>query len=82
MKEPQNLYRTLFTSTFMLSAFTFGGGYVIVPLMRKKFVEELKWIEDEEMLNMISASRSYQANVEVMSTSKEMMLKTLTLGEA
>lgn len=35
-----------------------------------------------EMVNMISASRSYQANVEVMSTSKEMMLKTLTLGEA
>ncbi|MFJ4144157.1 flagellar basal body rod protein FlgC [Pseudomonas sp. NPDC089734] len=35
-----------------------------------------------EMVNMISASRSYQANVEVMSTSKELMLKTLTLGEA
>lgn len=35
-----------------------------------------------EMVNMISASRSYQANVEVMSTSKQLMLKTLTLGEA
>ncbi|SFN63554.1 chromate transporter [Proteiniclasticum ruminis] len=58
MKEPQNLYRTLFTSTFMLSAFTFGGGYVIVPLMRKKFVEKLKWIDDEEMLNMISIAQS------------------------
>jgi len=34
-----------------------------------------------EMVNMISASRSYQANVEVMSTSKQLMLKTLTLGE-
>ncbi|PMR77037.1 flagellar basal body rod protein FlgC [Billgrantia endophytica] len=34
-----------------------------------------------EMVNMISASRSYQANVEVMNTSKQMMLKTLTLGE-
>lgn len=34
-----------------------------------------------EMVNMISASRSYQANVEVMNTSKSMMLKTLTLGE-
>ncbi|MBW6391437.1 MULTISPECIES: flagellar basal body rod protein FlgC [Halomonadaceae] len=34
-----------------------------------------------EMVNMISASRSYQANVEVLNTSKQMMLKTLTLGE-
>ncbi|AXY42208.1 MULTISPECIES: flagellar basal body rod protein FlgC [Halomonas] len=34
-----------------------------------------------EMVNMISASRSYQANIEVMNTSKQMMLKTLTLGE-
>jgi flagellar basal-body rod protein FlgC len=35
-----------------------------------------------EMVNMIAASRSYQANVEVMNTSKEMILKTLTLGDA
>ncbi|MFJ4344774.1 flagellar basal body rod protein FlgC [Pseudomonas sp. NPDC089401] len=35
-----------------------------------------------EMVNMISASRAYQASVEVMATSKELMLKTLTLGEA
>lgn len=34
-----------------------------------------------EMVNMIAASRSYQANVEVMNTSKTLMLKTLTLGE-
>lgn len=34
-----------------------------------------------EMVNMISASRSYQANVEVMNTSKQIMMKTLTLGE-
>lgn len=35
-----------------------------------------------EMVNMISASRSYQANVEVMTTSKQLMLKTLTLGDS
>lgn len=35
----------------------------------------------EEMVNMIEASRSYQANVEVLNTSKQMMAKTLTLGE-
>jgi flagellar basal-body rod protein FlgC len=35
----------------------------------------------EEMVNMISASRSYQNNVEVMNTSKQMLLRTLTLGD-
>jgi flagellar basal-body rod protein FlgC len=35
----------------------------------------------EEMANMISASRSYQANVEMLNTSRQLMLRTLALGE-
>ncbi|MEY2632528.1 MAG: hypothetical protein RIR00_1182 [Pseudomonadota bacterium] len=35
----------------------------------------------EEMVNMISASRSYQTNVEVMNTAKTMMLRTLQIGQ-
>jgi flagellar basal-body rod protein FlgC len=35
----------------------------------------------EEMVNMISSSRSYQNNVEVMNTSKALLLKTLTIGQ-
>ena len=35
----------------------------------------------EEMVNMISASRSYQSNVEMMNTAKTLLLKTLTLGQ-
>jgi len=34
-----------------------------------------------EMVNTLSASRSYQANVDVMNTAKTLMLKTLTLGQ-
>ena len=36
----------------------------------------------EEMVNMISASRSYQNNIEVMSTAKTLLLKTLQLGQS
>jgi flagellar basal-body rod protein FlgC len=36
----------------------------------------------EEMVNMISASRSYQNNVEVMNTAKTLMLKTLQMGQS
>jgi flagellar basal-body rod protein FlgC len=35
----------------------------------------------EEMANMISASRSYQSNLEVVNTAKELMLRTLSLGQ-
>lgn len=58
MKKDFKFYWKLFLSTFSLSAFTIGGGYVIVPLMRKKFVEEFKWIEEEEMLNLVAISQS------------------------
>lgn len=56
--EKKKLYITLFRSTFFLSMFTFGGGYVIVPLMEKKFVNELKWIDEDEMLNLIAVGQS------------------------
>jgi len=58
MKKNIKFYWKLFLSTFTISAFTIGGGYVIVPLMRKKFVEELKWIDEEEMLNVVAISQS------------------------
>ena len=48
----------LFTSTFSLSAFTFGGGFVIVSLMKKKFVEELGWLEESEMLDITAIAQS------------------------
>lgn len=58
MKTAQNKYLTLFLSTFQLSAFTFGGGFVIIPLMRKKFVEQLHWIEEQEMLDLTAIAQS------------------------
>lgn len=48
----------LFWATFTLSAFTFGGGFVIVSLMKKKFVEELKWLDENEMLDITAIAQS------------------------
>lgn len=58
MKKDASFYWTLFLSTFTLSAFTFGGGYVIVPLMQKRFVKELGWITEEEMLDLVAIAQS------------------------
>lgn len=58
MKRTPRFYFRLFISVFSLSAFTVGGGYVIVPLMRKEYVENLKWIKDDEMLDLIAIAQS------------------------
>ncbi|WP_028273823.1 chromate transporter [Atopococcus tabaci] len=58
MEKSRSLYWTLFTSTFYLSAFTFGGGYVIVPLMEKRFVQELGWIDEDQMLDIVAIGQS------------------------
>ena len=54
----KNVLWKLFISTLYLSAFTFGGGYVIVTLMKQKFVDELHWIEEDEMLDLIAIAQS------------------------
>lgn len=51
-------YWTLFISTFTISAFTFGGGFVIIPLLKKKFCDELAWIEEDEILDLIAVAQS------------------------
>lgn len=48
----------LFRTMFVLSACTFGGGFVIVSLMKKKFVEELGWLEEDEMLDITAITQS------------------------
>ena len=58
MKHPVQTYWKLFSSTFLLSAFTFGGGYVIVPLMKKRFVDDLGWLEEQEMLDLTAIAQS------------------------
>ncbi len=58
MKRTPALYWKIFISTFTLSAFTFGGGYVIVPLMQKKFVSQYGWIDETEMLDLVAIAQS------------------------
>lgn len=58
MKKDYSKLWTLFRTMFVLSSCTFGGGFVIVSLMKKKFVEELKWIEEDEMLDVTAITQS------------------------
>ena len=54
----ENKYWTLFRTTFVISACTFGGGAVIISMLQKKFVEELGWVGEDEILDMVAIAQS------------------------
>ena len=58
LKDRKRVLAKLFVSTLYLSAFTFGGGYVIVTLMKQKFVDTYHWIEEDEMLDLVAIAQS------------------------
>ena len=58
MERNARTYLKLFLTTLEISAFTFGGGYVIIPLMRRTFVSRLRWIEESEMLDLTAIAQS------------------------
>ena len=57
-ENPARMLWQLFKATFLLSAFTFGGGYVVIPMMEKQYVEKHKWITHEELLDMAAVAQS------------------------
>lgn len=59
MKETKGtILKKLFFSTLYISAFTFGGGFVIITFMKRKFVDELHWIDMTEMLDLTALAQS------------------------
>lgn len=52
------VYFLLFRFSFSISAFTFGGGYVVIPMMRKYFVKDLKLISEQKLLEMAAIAQS------------------------
>ncbi len=57
-KEKAALLCKLFLSTLYISAFTFGGGFVIVTFMKRKFVDQYHWIDEDEMLDITALAQS------------------------
>lgn len=54
---PKSLW-VFFISCLKISAFTFGGGYVIVPMQKRRFCDELGWIDEETILDLVSIAQS------------------------
>lgn len=52
------MLQQLFLSTLYISAFTFGGGFIIITFMKQKFVDKLHWIDEKEMLDLTALAQS------------------------
>ncbi len=54
----KGFYWKLFSSTFIISAMTIGGGFVIIPLLKSKFVDEFEWITEDEAISLVAIAQS------------------------
>lgn len=50
---------SMFLSFFKIGAFTFGGGYAMIPLIQAEVVDEKKWLSEEEFLDLVVVSQSF-----------------------
>lgn len=57
MKNNRNLL-PLFLTFLKIGAFTFGGGYAMIPLIQKEVCEKKKWLSDEDILDIIAIAES------------------------
>lgn len=58
MKKSRKIYGWLFAINLFISTFTFGGGYVVVPMIRKYFVDRKQLFTEEELLDMAAIAQS------------------------
>lgn len=49
---------SLFLTFLKIGAFTFGGGYAMIPLIKKELVENKKWIEEKDILDIVAIAES------------------------
>lgn len=57
-RAPKGAVAGLFGGMLAISACTFGGGFVIVTLMKRKFVDERGWLSEEEMLDYTALAQT------------------------
>lgn len=58
MKKPRSRIFILFFSMLKIGLFTFGGGYAMIALLQREFVEKKKWIEEKEFFDLVAIAES------------------------
>ena len=58
MKQRLKTYAWLLSANLFISAFTFGGGYIVVPMIRRFFVLKKPYLTEEELINLAAIAQS------------------------
>ncbi len=58
MRQKLKILWKIFLSFFKIGAFTFGGGYAMIPLIQRETVENRKWITDDDILEIVAVAES------------------------
>ena len=75
-------YWDLFRSTFIISAVTVGGGFVIIPLLRGKYVDDFGWLTEKETLDLVAIAQSMPGVVAVNSAIMAGLMGSLVAATA
>ena len=67
MKQNYKKLWSLFSTFFKIGAFTFGGGYAMIPLIQKEAVEKKGWITDDDILEIVAIAESTPGPVAINS---------------
>ena len=57
----------LFVTFLKIGAFTFGGGYAMIPLIQRETIESRHWIDDQDLLDMLAIAESTPGTIAVNS---------------
>jgi len=68
MKSNSKTLWELFTTFFKIGAFTFGGGYAMIPLIQRETVENKKWITDDDILEVVAIAESTPGPIAINSS--------------
>lgn len=71
MAKKESVLRTLlriFLVTFKIGAFTFGGGYAMIPFMQDEFVDKYHWIEEKDIVDVFAVAQSLPGVIAVNSS--------------
>ncbi len=58
----------LFGVTFRIGAFTFGGGYAMIPLMQREFVEKRNWVDEKDIVDIFAIAQSVPGVIAINSS--------------
>ena len=58
MEKKENKILLLFLTFLKIGAFTFGGGYAMIPLIQREIAEEKQWITDDDILEIVAIAES------------------------